>query len=145
MQEHERMTNHPVGLNETVQRPNHAGQALKLDEPSVGWPVRWSLGLGADLDGPDQLDAVAERVPELESVAAGDRQSVENLRPGRRQPRPPPGDIGNGIRHVRPGRVPLDALLGANMHLAVADLEPEASPPLSDAGFSISWSPSSPQ
>jgi hypothetical protein len=41
-------------------------------------------------------------------------------------------------------RVPRDALLSADMHLAVTDLEPEASPPLEGCGLLDLWEPEKP-
>src|SRR5262245_25905510 len=89
-------------------------------------PVRCSARVGpVRTRGLDHFDTVAERVAELEPLVTGDRYGVDDLHPGRRQARPPRRRVADGVRHVRLGRAPLDALLGADVHLAVADLEPE--------------------
>ena len=57
-----------------------------VDPEKRSGPPRSGAGSGSGwvFHGLDQLDAIAERIPELEPCVAGDRYPFENLDPGPR-------------------------------------------------------------
>jgi hypothetical protein len=79
--------------------------------------------------GLDKLNAVAERIPELEALVSRDGHSLLDFHSRSDQALPPRREVADRIANVSLDCAPFDALLRADMHLAITDLEPETTSP----------------
>jgi len=70
----------------------------------------------------DELNAVAERIPELEALVSRDGHSLLDFHSHSDQALPPRREVEDRIANVSLGCAPCDALLRADMHLAITDL-----------------------
>src|SRR5579875_1575236 len=82
----------------------------------------------------DELDTVAKRIAELESIIAGNGNAVQNFDAPRREAPPPGGQIAHLISQVRLGHGPVHTRLRSDMDLPVTRLKPEPAAPTQRLG-----------
>jgi hypothetical protein len=83
-----------------------------------------------------ELDTVAERVSEFEPVAPGNPNAIKGLDAVRTQELAPRLEVGNLIGDMSLRGLAVDRFrVGADVDLAIADLEPQTSPALEALGL----------
>src|SRR5438552_12993094 len=73
-----------------------------------------------------QLDIVAEWIAKMKPLVARDPGLILDRQLGGFDVLPPRGDVIDLVCHVRPRRAAIDAVLHADVHLALAGVKPES-------------------